>query len=263
MMKSQLVSVVIPAYNAEKTIIDCLDSIYHQTYPNLEIIVVNDGSVDQTLQLLETYQKEHLSLQLRVFNQKNSGPSVARNFGVAQSKGEYIAFLDADDRWVSDKIENQMKIFNQDNEIGLVGGLIAIGNLKEQNLGFEFKEIRLKALLFKNYFATSTVICKREALNGISFNVSQKYAEDYRVWLEITSSDVKCGVLQRYVTIMNDKPLYGCSGLSANLWGMEKGEISNFSFLRSRNDINVFNYWCACTFSFVKYIRRILIASFQ
>ena len=110
MIKTSLVSVVIPAYNAEKTIADCLDSVNDQTYPDIEIIVINDGSADQTLKLLEEYQRFSLR-PLRIYTQKNAGPSVARNCGISLAKGEYIAFLDADDRWVKDKIENQLKVF--------------------------------------------------------------------------------------------------------------------------------------------------------
>ena len=75
---------------------------------------------------------------------------------------------------------------------------------------FQVKQISLNQLIFKNYFVTSTVVCKKSSLNSIGFNNHQKYAEDYRVWLEVAASGVKCVVLQQYVTIMNDKPLQVC-----------------------------------------------------
>ncbi len=229
MMKTQLVSVVIPVYNAEKTIIACLDSVNNQTYPDIEIIVVNDGSTDQTTKLLEDYQNFSLR-SVRIFTQKNAGPSVARNFGISLAKGEYIAFLDADDRWVNDKIENQLKVFESDYSIGLVAGLISVGKSVGDKEKFGVKQVSFKKLIYKNYFVTSTVVCKKSSLSNICFNNLQKYAEDYRVWLEVAASGVKCVVLQQYVTIMNNKPLYGYAGLSANLWAMEKGEIANFAY---------------------------------
>ncbi len=263
MIKLPLVSVVIPAFNAEKTILACLDSVRLQTYSELEIIVVNDGSTDRTPELLGVYQKEHSLLQLKVFHQKNAGPSAARNYGIAEAKGEYIAFLDADDRWVSDKIENQLCVFKSDNKMGLVGGLISVGVSECTDESFEIKEISLKKLLFKNYFMTSSVICRREILSEINFNASQKYAEDYRLWLDIVSRGIKCVVLQRRVTIMNDKPLFGSSGLSAKLWEMEKGEMSNFLFLKRKNKIGTLYCLSACIFSLFKFLRRFFVSSFR
>lgn len=119
MMKLPLVSVIIPAYNAERTIVSCLDSVCLQTYSNLEIIVVDDGSTDQTLALLNTYQQDHTGCRLCIFTQKNAGPSVARNHGIAEAKGEFIAFLDADDQWYRDKIESQLKVFYSDEKVAL------------------------------------------------------------------------------------------------------------------------------------------------
>ena len=258
MIKTSLVSVVIPAYNAEKTIADCLDSVNDQTYPDIEIIVINDGSADQTLKLLEEYQRFSLR-PLRIYTQKNAGPSVARNCGISLAKGEYIAFLDADDRWVKDKIENQLKVFESDRSIGLVAGLISVGKAVRNKEKFQVKQISLNQLIFKNCFVTSTVVCKKSSLNSIGFNNHQKYAEDYRVWLEVAASGVKCVVLQQYVTIMNDKPLYGFAGLSSNLWAMEKGEIANFTCLKNKGKLPVAFYWGACFFSFSKFIRRFLI----
>ena len=263
MTKLPLVSVVIPAYNAEKTILTCLDSVRLQTYSELEIIVVNDGSTDRTVELLGSYQKEYPLFQLRVFHQKNAGPSAARNFGIAESQGEFIAFLDSDDRWVRDKIENQLKVFKADDTIGLVGGLISVGVPKCADESFEIKEISLKKLLFKNCFMTSSVICRREILLKSNFNVSQKYAEDYRLWLEVVSLGVRCVVLQRHVTTMNDKPLFGASGLSAKLWQMEKGELSNFNWLRNKRKIGVFCYLLVCLFSLVKFLRRLLVSGLR
>ncbi len=262
-MKMPLVSVIIPAYNAEKTIIACLDSVCLQTYSDLEIIVVNDGSTDQTAEFLEIYQKKHNSIRLQILNQNNAGPSAARNYGISKAKGEFIAFLDADDRWVSNKIECQLNVFRIDNNIGLVGGLISIGHQMNNDSTFEIKNIGLKKLLFKNYFMTSSVVCRREILLKIKFNPLQKYAEDYRLWLEIAAKNIKCVVLQRHVTIMNDKPLFGVSGLSSKLWKMEKGELSNYKYCFQEGYINRIEFLFVTTYSFFKYIRRLSITFFR
>jgi len=89
------ISVVIPAYNSEKTIKETIDSVLNQTYSDLELIVVNDGSTDATLDVILTIDDS----RIKVFSHPNSGAPVSRNRGLAESKGQYISFLDADDLW--------------------------------------------------------------------------------------------------------------------------------------------------------------------
>src|SRR4051812_29793927 len=105
---SQLVSAVIPAFNAERTINDTLRSVRSQTHRNLEIIVVDDGSTDRTRSIVE----EHASRDSRVtlISQVNAGVAAARNVGWQSSHSEWIAFLDADDLWAPTKIEKQLEV---------------------------------------------------------------------------------------------------------------------------------------------------------
>ncbi|MCD9189480.1 MAG: glycosyltransferase [Pyrinomonadaceae bacterium] len=109
------VSVIIPNYNYANYIAKTIDSVLAQTYKNLEIIVIDDGSKDNSLEILEGYGEK-----IKVLKQQNQGVSMARNNGAANSSGEYIAFLDADDIWLPGKMEVQMKRFFDDGEIGLV-----------------------------------------------------------------------------------------------------------------------------------------------
>lgn len=96
-----LFSVIIPAYNAEKTIVSTLDTITKQNFFDVEVIVVNDGSTDSTKTIIETYIAEHKKLNIKLFNQENSGVSIARIIGINNSTGDYICFLDADDGLVN------------------------------------------------------------------------------------------------------------------------------------------------------------------
>lgn len=103
-MKSKdLISVIIPAYNAEKYIVNCIESVAAQTYQHLEIIVVNDGSTDLTGQLLDEIAKK--DTRIKVIHQKNQGVSAARNTGLSQAKGDCIGFVDADDEVAQDMYE--------------------------------------------------------------------------------------------------------------------------------------------------------------
>lgn len=102
-----LISVIIPVYNVEKTLKRCVDSVLEQSYANIEIILVDDGSTDRSTEICEQYAED--SSNIRVLHQENSGLSEARNNGVKIAKGEYIIFLDSDDWWESDFISKCMK----------------------------------------------------------------------------------------------------------------------------------------------------------
>jgi glycosyltransferase involved in cell wall biosynthesis len=112
-----LVSAAIPAYNAARFLADAVDSVLAQTYPNLEICIVDDGSTDNTPQVIERYRDEP---RVRAFRQVNAGPAAARNHAVRESKGAFLAFLDADDLWLPDKIERQLRVFFEQPDIGIV-----------------------------------------------------------------------------------------------------------------------------------------------
>ena len=95
-MENIEISVIIPVYNSEKYIVKCLDSLEVQSMKDIEVILINDGSTDQTKELIEEYQRTH-NLKIRLYSRENAGQAAARNFGVLQAQGNYIAFLDSDD----------------------------------------------------------------------------------------------------------------------------------------------------------------------
>ena len=100
------VSVIIPVYNAEKYLAECLDSIVCQTLSDIEIICVNDGSSDNSLSLLEAYSRK--DNRFKIINQENSGPGVARNTGINVASGEYIFFVDSDDTIFPETLEKNV-----------------------------------------------------------------------------------------------------------------------------------------------------------
>jgi len=109
------ISVIIPTYNCVKYLTQTLTSVFEQNYENLEIIVVNDGSTDNTKSFLSKY-----SNKIKVVNKNNEGVSAARNTGIEQSEGEFIAFLDCDDYWLKDKLKIQLDYLLQSHETGVV-----------------------------------------------------------------------------------------------------------------------------------------------
>ncbi len=115
-----LVSVLIPLYNSEAYISEAIQSCLNQTYPNIEIIIVDDGSTDNSYQKAKTFEGQR---GLRIYRQENKGACVARNFALEMSVGDYFQYLDADDLLVPDKIEKQMKLFEQYGNDIIVSGI--------------------------------------------------------------------------------------------------------------------------------------------
>ena len=109
-----LVSCVVPVFNGERYLAEALDSIIAQAHQNLEVLVVDDGSTDGTAGVAEAYGDT-----VTYIRQSNAGPAIARNTGITAAKGDFIAFLDADDTWVADKLERQLARFDARPELGI------------------------------------------------------------------------------------------------------------------------------------------------
>lgn len=248
-----LVSVIIPAYNASGTIIPCINSVLQQTYSNIEIIIINDGSNDNTQQIVEDYKEVKKISNLLIYEQSNSGPSVARNKGINLANGKYIAFLDSDDSWAYDKIEKQVR-FLEDNEEAVLVGTLKSEKKKKNDVEY----ISFKKLLLKNYFFTSTVMCRSFVFKYFQFNSQQKYSEDYRLWLQIAER-FPCYLLNDHLTYLFPKRTFGSKGLSANLWEMQKGEQSNYYYFYQKKSYSLISYIFINSYSFLKYIRRYII----
>ena len=101
--KTAIISVIIPIYNVELYLNKCIESVLNQTYTNLEVILVNDGSTDRSGEICDSYCK--IDKRVKVIHQKNGGPALARNRGLRIAKGEYIGFIDSDDYMAEDKYE--------------------------------------------------------------------------------------------------------------------------------------------------------------
>jgi glycosyltransferase involved in cell wall biosynthesis len=122
---SGLVSVVIPLYNKESYIVATLQSVMNQTYPNIECIIVDDGSTDKSVEIASKFISDY-KLSWSLISQKNSGQTKARNCGIHQAKGEYIAFLDSDDLWPANKITLQVEAFEDNPKSVLILSSYAI-----------------------------------------------------------------------------------------------------------------------------------------
>ncbi len=258
------ISVVIPMYNSEKTILRAIKSVFNQTYKGfIEIIIVNDGSNDDSQLVVENFIKTNSHKDIKLINQENGGVSKARNTGLRNISGNYIALLDSDDAWLEDKLIKQINIMNSDHSIDFLGGSFNGFGFKNKKVG-ELVKIKFKDLLFKNYFQPSTIIFKKEVLDRIGFfDETQRYAEEGNYFMRVANA-FNCFFLNENVIIFGDgKAGFGESGLSANLKEMEKGELKNLKFAYKQGWINPILYIFTICFSLLKYLRRILIVKMR
>lgn len=113
------ISIIIPVYNTAKYLPSCLNSVVNQTYQNLEIILINDGSTDNSLQIIQKYTKK--DSRIKVINQKNQGQSAARNAGLKKATGDYISFIDSDDKIKPDFIKKLLAAYNKNTSLSVCG----------------------------------------------------------------------------------------------------------------------------------------------
>jgi len=185
------VSVIIPTYQSVQFVRDALESVLAQTYQDYEIIVVDGGSTDGTLKVLEEY-----SACAKVITQKGHGISNARNAGVLASKGEYIAFLDSDDVWLSDKLECQVRFFeSKPKTVGLICSDVSLFGDDYSSLNASAFCMRrpyrgrvLEHLLIENFVSASTVMIRKSCFETVGyFDESLSISEDWDMWIRTAS----------------------------------------------------------------------------
>ncbi len=223
-----LVSVIVPVYNRGNLVSETIDSILSQTYKNFEIILINDGSSDDSLSILAAYERRFPE-KIRVIDQKNQGQIIARNNGIKVARGQYIAFLDSDDLWKKDKLERQLPLFQQG--VGLVYTGTEIINEKGETVRLEPADEALVGdiygqLLVKNRMTGGTVVVTAEALEKVGvFSQDFKAAENWDLWLRICkeySADVVADPLIEYRVHSNNMSSDGQLMLDAKMKIIEK-----------------------------------------
>ena len=190
------VSIIMPAYNAEKTVVQAINSVTGQTFRDFELIVIDDCSKDNTLSVIKKLAKEDERIVL-LRNEKNSGVSQTRNYGISMAQGELIAFLDSDDMWREDKLEKQLEIFEKyDNA---VISYTASSFINNEGNPYKYvmqapEKIDYKSLLRKNLLSCSSVMIMTEVMKGIQMP-NDRMHEDYYTWLTVLkNTDYAYGV---------------------------------------------------------------------
>lgn len=217
-----LISVVIPVYNGEKTIQKTIESVLNQTFTNFEIIVLNDGSQDATLEIVSKIQDS----RIKVFSYPNAGPNPTRNRGTYHACGEYISFIDADDLWTPDKLESQFKAL-QENPQAVVAYswtdyIDESGKFLHQGSYMSVSgDVYAKLLLIDFIASGSNPLIRRQALTEVGgFDETLTHGEDWDMWLRLAKH-------YQFVAVPSPQVLYrkSANSRSCNISKMEAGGL--------------------------------------
>jgi len=206
-----LVSIIIPVYNGEKTIKATIESVLNQTCSDFELIVINDGSQDATLDILASIREP----RLQIFSYQNAGVSASRNRGVSHAGGEFIAFLDADDLWTPDKLEAQLKALKANPQAAVAYSwtdhIDECGQFLRPASHTSISGDVYANLLLGNFLKTgSNVLIRAQALAVVGgFDESLTHAEDWDMWLRLAAH-------YHFVAVPSSQILYRISTNSAS-----------------------------------------------
>jgi glycosyltransferase involved in cell wall biosynthesis len=188
-----LVSVIIPTFNREQYIRPAVESVLAQTYPHVEVLVIDDGSTDSTREIIRSIDDS----RVRYIYTANQGNYFARNTGLKEAKGEFIAFLDSDDKFLPQKLSKQLEKFDQIPGLGLCCGNVYVrhqdipGKVFEDaahsfSYDFETRDGFIERAVESNFIVTSTVVIRRECVKTLGyFNTEYQNAMDYEFFLRI------------------------------------------------------------------------------
>lgn len=175
-----MISIIIPLYNKEHYVKTTLDSVLSQTYQDFEIVIINDGSTDKSVDIVKDYHDE----RIRLINQANQGVSAARNRGIKEVKGEYVTFIDADDTWSADHLETMMSLVKEYTTYSVFCTAQHNRLINTLPLGVSVIE---DACLYDYIFATGCVLLKKEVINKVGgYLEGVQLGEDRDFWLRIS-----------------------------------------------------------------------------
>lgn len=219
-------SVIIPCFNSEKTITQCVNSVLSQTYLPNEIIFIDDNSQDDTIKIIKEL-KEHFKKKILfkiIENNENKGPGYSRNVGWNCANSKYVAFLDSDDIWTENKLEIQKEQLINLNFPDLIGAKC----FSNKNNSAKTSKITLSQLFWKNPFCTSTILIKKTVNDRFE---NKYYSEDFLLWSKIISDGKKAYCYNGQLS----KPI-STRGLSNQNFKMYLGELRVIQFLSRKTN---------------------------
>lgn len=199
------VSIVVPTYNRADMLVECLESIFIQTFTDFEVIVVDDGSTDNTEDIIRPYLN-----RIRYIKQENRGNAGARNSGIELANGEIVAFNDSDDLWLPDKLERQVKYLDEHPDIDMVcGNGIFFGNRKlegkkvisdKRAIPLEREGVTLRSIFMKSTLRTPTMVARRKVIETVG-----GFDPEFKVCVDL---DFAFRVLMKFKVAFMNEPLF-------------------------------------------------------
>lgn len=258
------ISVVIPVYNSARTILQCMESVVSDlqiTPYTWEIVLVDDGSKDDSAAIMRNYiDRSPYKNSIRLILQPNGGAASARNSGIKASTGKYIAFNDSDDMWMHGKTLQQMQYLLENPHVDMICGAHEYPYRPIFKKMKEYTRITIKDIIFQNFCSPPTLIIKRAILSktGLFDENMKNGSEEGSLFLPFTYYGY-CVLHNRvYARSITQKKKWGDSGLSGNVWGMEKGELYNFLQSYRHGYISMGSWILCSSYSFLKFIWRFL-----
>ena len=179
---SGLVSIIMPLFNSEKYISESIQSVLNQTYTNWELIIVNDCSTDKSVEIVKLFEDKRIKL---LHNKKNSGAALSRNYALREAKGKWIAFLDADDQWLPEKLEKQIIFMEKNNyHVSYTDYRACVNGVWEKYIRTAPNKINYRKIINYCYPFTSTVMYEREVIGLVQIQDLKKN-NDYAMWLHV------------------------------------------------------------------------------
>lgn len=184
---SPAISIVLPVFNSEKFIADSIQSLINQTFTDFELIIIDDGSKDQSVSIIKSFKDSRIQL---VQNDKNRGIAFSRNMGLKMAKGKYYAPFDSDDLALPEKLEKQFNFLEKHTEFGMIGSWARLIDANGKFLKTKWKlsanpETIPSILLFKNYFAQPALLIRKTAIPEGGYSPHLEIGEDYLMWFDI------------------------------------------------------------------------------
>ena len=257
------VSVVIPCYRCSSTIDRAVESVAAQSQLPAELILVDDGSGDGTFDHLQSLSARHRNGWIRVIAlPENRGAADARNAGWNAATQRYLAFLDADDAWHRRKIEIQYGYMSQNPDVALCAHrheILETPDVPEGGVDeVSAQEIsRISLLMSNRFFAPTMMMLQRELPHR--FLSGRRHVDDHLLWLQTVYAGHRFVRLSAKLAFTYKRP-FGQSGLSGQLWEMEKAELTNYWILRREGCIGLPLALALSAYSIAKYLRRVVLS---
>jgi teichuronic acid biosynthesis glycosyltransferase TuaG len=237
----QLVSIIMPYYQKINYVLNAINSVVSQTYQNYELIIIYDDSDEKDLEILKKITLDNIKIRI-IQNSKNLGAGYSRNIGIKKSKGEILSFIDADDEWISNKLELQLNFLNTYNYDFIFSGYQKIFKNKNINVISKYEFLDYQKLLLSCDIGLSTVMIRKKIIKNDLF-LDLKTQEDFAAWLSITKNNYKAYNLKKVLV----------------KWNYTKNSLSSNFFQKLIDAFKVYNNYQS--FSLIKSLYYLLILS--